>query len=178
VGRNKAESAAAQVQGLNGDVTVAAIPHMLDRDDLDKLVATHDVVVDCVDTFGMKLAISDACRQRRRPLVWATVVSMQGQCSVFGVPDAEGNLLWLRDLHRELPPDSDLPLAKDVGVLGAVVAQVASVQATETIKLLAGLGDLLVGRVWFLDAMRARSFELPLRPGVGRVTRHGMVKAS
>ena len=141
-------------------------------------MATHDVVVDCVDTFGMKLAISDACRQRRRPLVWATVVSMQGQCSVFGVPDAEGNLLWLRDLHRELPPDSDLPLAEDVGVLGAVVAQVASVQATETIKLLAGLGDLLVGRVWFLDAMRARSFELPLRPGVGRRTQHGMVKAS
>ena len=83
--------------------------------------------------------------------------------SIFGVPDDAGTRLYLRDLIVTEPDVGDYPLATDIGVLGAMVGQIGALQATEAIKLLAGFGAPLVGRVLVLDAARARWSELPLR---------------
>lgn len=96
-------------------------------------------------------------------MVWASAVGMQGQCSVFGVPDRYGDRLYLRDLIPEEPADGAYPKATDIGVLGAMVGQLGTLQATEAIKLLAGFGEPLVGRVAVLDALRSRWDCLPLR---------------
>ncbi|WP_022909179.1 HesA/MoeB/ThiF family protein [Aestuariimicrobium kwangyangense] len=163
LGRNKAESAAERLRLLNPDVRVEALEQYLSADQAPDLFAGYDLVVDCCDTFDAKFMISDACRRAGRPLVWATAVGMQGQCSVFGVPDRHGDRLWLRDLIPEEPHPDDYPRATEIGVLGAMVGQIGSLQATEAIKLLAGVGQPLVGRVMVLDALTARWSVLPLR---------------
>ena len=96
-------------------------------------------------------------------LIWASAVGMQGQCSIFGVPDAHGDKLYLRDLFPDEPITGQYPLATQIGVLGAMVGQIGALQATEAIKLLAGFGEPLVGRVMVLDAASARWSVLPLR---------------
>ncbi|MBP7881073.1 MAG: ThiF family adenylyltransferase, partial [Actinomyces sp.] len=97
------------------------------------------------------------------PLVWATAVAWQGQCSVFGVEDEDGQRLYLRDLVPEEPPRDTYKMATEVGVLGAMVGQIGTLQATEAIKLLLGVGQPLVGRVMVLDALSPRWETLPLR---------------
>ncbi|NHB84205.1 hypothetical protein G7085_05055 [Tessaracoccus sp. HDW20] len=120
-------------------------------------------MLDCTDTFGAKFMLSDAAEAVGARLVWASAVGMQGQCSVFGVPDADGDRLYLRDLIPEEPADGHYPKATDIGVLGAMVGQIGSLEAVEAVKLLAGFGKPLVGRVALLDAVTSRWSELPLR---------------
>ncbi len=163
LGRNKAESAAERLRLLNPDVRVEPFAEYLTRDRAEDLFAGYDLVLDCTDTFGAKFMLSDAAAAVGARLVWASAVGMQGQCSVFGVPDADGVRLYLRDLIPDEPSRGEYPLALDIGVLGAMVGQIGALQATEAIKLLAGFGDPLVGRVMVLDAARGRWSVLPLR---------------
>lgn len=151
-GRNKAESAAARLQTLNPDVRVRVVPDMVTAANSEALIREHDLVLDCCDSFGAKFLLSDAALAAGRPIVWAAAVGMQAQTSVFGVPDATGRVCTLRTLFPQPPPDQSYPLAVDVGVLGAMVGQVGSVMATEAIKLLAGFGEPLIGRVLVIDA--------------------------
>ena len=164
VGVNKAISAAARVVDLNPDVTVEVVPEMVTPASLAELLPSVDLALDCCDTYGAKFMISDACAAAGTPLVWASAVGMQGQVSLFGVPDADGRVLWLRDLFPTEPQAGTYPMATQIGVLGAMVSQVGSVMATEAIKLLAGFGAPLVGRMLILDAAAGRWDLLPLRP--------------
>lgn len=166
LGRNKAHSAAERLRALNPDVSVDVADEYIDADRARELFAGYDLILDCCDTFGSKFLISDAAEATGKRLVWATAVGMQGQCSVFGVPDAHGDALYLRDLIPEEPADGSYPKATDIGVLGAMVGQIGALQATEAIKLLSGFGEPLVGRVLVLDATRARWSVLPLRKAV------------
>lgn len=163
LGRNKAQSAAERLRALNPDVLVQEFPGMLTPSEARELFSQYDLVLDCTDTFAAKFLISDAAREADVPLVWATAVAMQGQCSVFGVPDGHGDKLWLRDLIPEEPPRETYKMATEAGVLGAMVGQMGTLQATEAIKLLIGLGEPLVGRIAVLDARAGRWHELPLR---------------
>ncbi len=162
-GRNKAESAAQRLHELNPEVAVDIYPEMLTPDRARKLFARYDLVLDCTDTFAAKFLISDAAEDVGVPLVWATAVAWQGQCSVFGVEDEDGQRLYLRDLVPEEPPRDTYKMATEVGVLGAMVGQIGTLQATEAIKLLLGVGQPLVGRVMVLDALSPRWETLPLR---------------
>lgn len=163
IGRNKAESAAERLRALNPHIVVDEFPEFLTLARAVDLFAGYDLVLDCTDTFGAKFLISDAAQIADVPLVWATAVAMQGQCSIFGVPDSHGQKLYLRDLIPQEPPRETYQMATEVGVLGAMVGQIGALQATEAVKLLTGLGDLLVGRVMVLDAEAAQWHILPLR---------------
>ena len=165
LGRNKAESAAERLRLLNTDVTVDEYPEYLTAERARELFVQYDLVMDCTDTYGAKYLLSDAAEAVGARLIWASAVGMQGQCSVFGVPDAHGDKLYLRDLFPEEPQAGDYPLALEIGVLGAMVGQIGALEATEAIKLLAGFGEPLVGRVMVLDALRGRWSVLPLRKG-------------
>ena len=164
VGVNKAMSAAARVADLNPDVEVRLVPHMVTAESLAQLVPTVDLTIDCCDTDAAKFMVSDACAALGAPLVWGTAVGMQGQVSVFGVATDEGRAVWLRDLFATEPEPGSYPLATEIGVLGAMVSQVGSVMATEAIKLLAGFGRPLAGRLLLLDAAAGRWDLLPVRP--------------
>lgn len=166
VGENKALSAAARVNDLNPDVTIEVVASMVTPDSLAELLPGVDLALDCCDTYGAKFMVSDACAAAGSALVWGSAVGMQGQVSVFGVPNDDGRALWLRDLFPTEPAAGSYPLATQIGVLGAMVSQVGSVMATEALKLLAGFGEPLVGRVLVLDAAAGRWDVLPLRPRV------------
>ena len=163
-GVNKAESAAARLRALNPEVTVETHPVMVTPGSAADLFATYDLVLDCCDSFGAKFVVADAAQAVGVPIIWGAAVGMQGQVSVFGVPDAAGRVAWLRDLFPVEPPMGSYPLATEIGVLGAMVGQVGSLMATEAIKLLAGFGQPLVGRVWIMDAAAGRWDVVPFVP--------------
>lgn len=163
LGASKAVSAGERLSALNPGVVVEVFPEHLNPQRALELFPRFDMVLDCCDTFEAKFLIADAASAAGRPVVWASAVGMQGQCSVFGVPDAHGDVLHLRDLIPDEPPEGTYPRAAEVGVLGAVVGQIGTLQATEAIKLLAGLGEPLVGRVAVFDALRCRWHHLLLR---------------
>lgn len=163
LGRNKAISAMERLRALNPDVAVAAYPDYLTFERACELFPRYDLVLDCTDSFGAKFMLSDAAEAVQARLIWATAVGMQAQCSVFGVADEHGDRLYLRDLHPEEPAPGDYPQAAEVGILGANVGQVGALEAAEAIKVLAGFGRPLVGRVMVLDTLNARWATLPLR---------------
>lgn len=165
LGRNKAQSAAERVRALNPEVVVEVFPEFLTLPRAVELFAKYDLILDCTDTFGAKFLVSEAAQSAGVPLVWATAVGMQGQCSIFGVPDSYGNKLFLRDLVPQEPPRDTYQMATEIGVLGAMVGQIGALQATEAVKLLTGIGEPLVGRVMVLDAGQAQWHMLPLRKG-------------
>ena len=163
LGVNKARSAAETLTRLNPGVEVTPVEKFLTSELAAQLFPTADLVLDCTDQFGAKYLISDAARAARTPLVWASAVGMQGQCSFFGVPDMHGDELWLRDLHPVEPASGTYPTAQEIGILGSTVAQVGTVQVGEALKFLAGFGELLVGKLWLLDAAGCRYHVIPFR---------------
>lgn len=165
VGVNKAVSAAERVHDLNSDVVCEVHETMVDAATAATLMASYDLVLDCSDRFEVKLMLSDAARVAGRPIIWGAAVGMQGQVSVFGLPDDNGRVWTLRDLFPVEPPAGTYPLAVEVGVLGAMVGQVGSLMATEAIKVIAGFGRPLVGRLWIMDAAAARWSVVPLGGG-------------
>lgn len=163
VGTSKALSAAGRLTALNPEITLEAFPEYLTKVRAAELFPGFDLVLDCCDSFAAKFLIADAAELADVPVVWASAVGMQGQCSIFGVPDAHGEKLHLRDLIPEEPIEGTYPRATEVGVLGAMVGQVGALQATEAVKLLAGFGEPLVGRVAVLDAAAGNWDQIPLR---------------
>ena len=152
VGRAKVEVAASRLQQLNPGVRVEA-RGALDQDVADAWVREHDVVVDATDNFATRYLISDACARQERPLVWGAAGGFEGMLSVF----ARG--LSLRDVFPQPSTDD----CDTVGVLGPVLGVVASAMAVEVLKLLSGVGDPLIGRLWTYDALSGRVRVIALR---------------
>src|SRR5690606_35038563 len=123
-----------------------------------------DVVVDGTDTFETREVVAAACEELGVPLVWGVVQEFHAQVTVFWADPPVGHApVRLSDLY---PPDAsrEAPSCAQVGVLGALCLQVGALLATETVKLVTGVGEPLLGRVLVIDALRARIDEVPLRP--------------
>lgn len=152
----KPESAARHLGALNSEVRIEQYPHVT-REFLDAHGREWDLIMDCTDTFAAKYLVADWCATSGVPLVWGTVVAMGYQVSVFwshpphGVPSTH-----LRMLHPTIPPDGATPRSTEVGVLGPVVGQTGTLMATEAVKIIAGFGEPLIGRVAIGDASRAK----------------------
>ena len=162
VGRMKAESAADRLRALNPDVNVIAHAVRLDASNVDELIAHYDVIVDGADNFASRYVLHDACQRAGKPVVWASVLVARAQVSVFWRTPSVG--IGLRDLFPVEPPQSDAPPAREVGVLGPLVGTAGAILATETIKLLTGIGQPLLGRVLLIDALAGTFEELTIRP--------------
>ncbi len=149
VGRPKVESARERLLALNPEIKVEIIGHKLEGDELLAAVAAADVVVDASDNFATRFSINDACVQARKPLVSGAAIRMEGQVAVFHNERDESPCY--RCLYRD-EGDEDLRCSEN-GVLAPVVGVIGSLQATETIKLLTGMGETLAGRLLLWDAM-------------------------
>lgn len=162
VGMPKAESAAQAMCAINPDVRVEVHPVRLTPENALDLFARYDVIVDGTDNFFTRYLANDTAAVLGRPYVWGSVLRYDAQVSVFwqGAPD--GRSLDYRDLLPVAPNDDDVLSCSDAGVLGAVCGLVGSMMATETIKLVCGVGDVLLGRVQNYDALAGtwREFEL------------------
>lgn len=162
VGVPKVASAARALRELNPEVALTPLHTRLSVDSVRDVLSGHDVVLDGTDNFDTRYLVSDACRDLGLPLVWAAVLRFDAQISTF-LPGRSGSVT-LRDLYPVPPRPEDVPSCAEAGVLGALVGQVGSIMAAEVVKLVAGFGEPLVGRVLLLDALTQRSREVPLRP--------------
>lgn len=163
IGRPKVEVAKARLEDLNPDVTVEGIRTRLDASNAMTLFADYDVIIDGTDNFPTRYLTNDACVLLDKPNVHGSIFRFEGQASVF---DASQGPCY-RCLYPEPPPPGAVPSCAEGGVLGILPGTVALVQATETLKLLTGIGRTLVGRLLHYDALEMawREFKVPKDPG-------------
>ena len=161
IGRNKAESAAEALAALNPDCQVDIHAARMDAGLAERLIPEYDIVCDGTDNFATRFLLGDTCHRLARPLVSAAVLRFEGQLSVFQSHIA-GNPCH-RCLHPEPPPDGLVPSCSEAGVLGAVTGVMGTLQATEVLKLILGIGETLTGRLLLWDALDARMRTIRLR---------------
>ena len=162
VGADKVASAVRAAAGLSPETTVIAVRERLTADNAQRLLAGADIVVDGSDSFATRGLVAAATEALGVPLVWGVLQEFHAQVTVFWSAPPEGvPAVRLSDLH---PPDAvgEPPSCAVVGVLGALCLQVGGLMAIETIKLIAGLGEPLLGRVVVIDALSGTQREVPL----------------
>lgn len=159
LGMPKTESAAAAIARINPHTIVERHDLRLDHDNAQALVAGYDVIVDGSDNFETRYAVADACEVARRPLVHAAVGRFDGSLTVLKPYEQGGDGRQnpgYRDLFPEPPPAGVVPSCAEAGVLGALTGVMGTLQAMEAIKLIAGIGEPLVGRLLLYDGLSAR----------------------
>jgi len=152
LGQAKVDSAAAAIHALNPGVAVETHRVRLGRENAAALIGQYDIVCDGSDNFATRFLVADACVAARRTLVSAAVLRFEGQLSVFK-PHAGPVCPCYRCLYPEAPPDGMAPSCAEAGVLGAVTGVMGTLQATETMKEILGIGETLAGRLLIWDAL-------------------------
>jgi len=159
VGMSKVDSALQRLQAINPEIGLVAHRQALDADSLAAAVAAVDLVLDCSDNFATREAVNAACVAACKPLVSGAAIRLEGQLSVF-------------DPRRDYSPcyhclyghgSEDELTCSEAGVIGPLVGLVGSLQALEAMKLLAGFGEPLVGRLLLIDALGTRIRELRVK---------------
>ena len=159
VGRLKTEVAAERIAAMNPDVRVERHDLQLSSENALQILADYDVVVDGTDNFPTRYLSNDACVLLGRPNVHGSIFRFDGQASVF---DARYGPCY-RCLYPEPPPPGSVPSCAEGGVLGVLPGLIAMIQATETLKLLAGVGTPLYGRLLQIDALSMEFHEFKLK---------------
>jgi adenylyltransferase/sulfurtransferase len=159
VGRKKLDSAAETLHALNNNVEIRKFETRLTSANAMELFRDFDVIVDGTDNFPTRYLVNDACVLNGKPNVYGSIFRFEGQASVFATKQGP----CYRCLYPEPPPPGLVPSCAEGGVLGILPGLVGVIQATETIKLILGSGEPLVGRLLLVDALTMRFRELKLR---------------
>jgi adenylyltransferase/sulfurtransferase len=140
VGRSKLASARERLESINPNVRIEAYETAFTAENARELVAAYDVVVDGTDNFPTRYLVNDACVLVGRPNVYGSIFRFEGQASVFAAPGGP----CYRCLHPEPPPAGIIPSCAEGGVLGVLPGIIGTIQATEALKLILGVGEPLV----------------------------------
>lgn len=159
IGRSKLDSAAESVQAINPNVKIVKFETRLTSENALKIFQDFDIVADGTDNFPTRYLVNDACVLSGKPNVYASIYRFEGQASVFAAPDAP----CYRCLYPEPPPPGLVPSCAEGGVLGILPGLLGMIQATETLKLILGQGEPLIGRLLLVDTLAMRFRELKLR---------------
>ena len=159
LGRPKLDAARDRLQALNPGVRVVPVPGRLTSENALDVLRPYDVVVDGTDNFPTRYLVNDACVLLGKPNVYGSIYRFEGQASVF---DASRGPCY-RCLYPEPPPPDLVPSCAEAGVLGVLPGLIGMIQATETVKILLGTGEPLVGRLLLYDALAMRFRELKIR---------------
>lgn len=150
VGRPKVEAAQERLADLNPEVRVVTHEARLTSENALEILRDYDVVLDGTDNFATRYLVNDACVLLGKPNVYGSIFRFDGQVSVFATKDGP----CYRCLYPEPPPPGLVPSCAEGGVLGILPGIVGSLQATEAIKLIVGIGETLAGRLLLFDALR------------------------
>jgi adenylyltransferase/sulfurtransferase len=159
VGRKKIDSAAEKMRAINPNVNVVKHETALTSENALGILKDYDFVVDGTDNFPTRYLVNDACVLLGKPNVYGSIFRFEGQATVFAY---EGGPCY-RCLYPEPPPPGLVPSCAEGGVLGILPGTIGLIQATETVKLILGIGEPLVGRLLLYDALGMRFRELKLR---------------
>lgn len=152
VGKAKLQSAKQKLLSLNPDVEIELHETKLTSDNALSIFETYDVVVDGTDNFPTRYLVNDACVLMGKPNVYGSIFRFEGQVSVFFAKEGA----CYRCLYPEPPPPGFVPNCADAGVLGVLPGVIGSLQATEVLKLLLGIGEPLIGTLLSFDALRMK----------------------
>jgi adenylyltransferase/sulfurtransferase len=159
VGRSKAESARDAVREINPLITVNVHETRIDSSNVMELFAQYDLIVDGTDNFATRYLVNDACVLLNKPYIWGSIYRFDGQASVFW---SEYGPCY-RCLYPEPPPPGMVPSCAEGGVLGVLCASIGSIQVTEAIKVLTGVGEPLVGSLMVYDALEMQYRKIKVR---------------
>lgn len=165
VGRPKLASARDRIADINPHVEVELHNTHLSSENALEIIRGYDVVADGTDNFPTRYLVNDACVLAGKPNVYASIFRFEGQVSVFGMPPGAGhdNTPCYRCVYEQPPPPGLVPSCAEGGVLGVLPGLVGTMQATEVIKVLTGIGEPLVGRLLLVDALSMTFRTLKLR---------------
>jgi molybdopterin/thiamine biosynthesis adenylyltransferase/rhodanese-related sulfurtransferase/molybdopterin converting factor small subunit len=159
VGRSKLASAKDRLNALNPNVQIDTYETALSSQNALQIFEPYDIVVDGTDNFPTRYLVNDACVLLGKPNAYGSIFRFEGQASVFATKDGP----CYRCLYPEPPPPGLVPSCAEGGVLGVLPGLIGVIQATETLKLIIGIGEPLVGRFLIVDALRMKFRELKLR---------------
>ena len=164
VGTSKVESARATLAALNPDVNIITHEARITRENALDILEGYDVIVNGADNFPTRYLVNDACVFLGKPIVDASIFKFEGQATVYH--SAEGGPCY-HCLYPEPPPPGMVPSCQDAGVLGSLCGTMGSIQATETVKLLVGFGEPLIGKLLMYDAQKSQFRTLKVRRDPG-----------
>ena len=159
VGRPKVESAYEKLKDINPNVEVRVHEEALTSENALEIFEDYDVIVDGTDNFPTRYLVNDACVLLGKPNVYGSIFRFEGQASVFYAEEGP----CYRCLYPEPPPPGLVPSCAEGGVLGILPGAIGTIQATETVKLILGIGEPLIGRLLLYDALGMRFREMKLR---------------
>jgi molybdopterin/thiamine biosynthesis adenylyltransferase/rhodanese-related sulfurtransferase len=159
VGRPKLEAAGERLGNLNPEIQIDRFETHLTSDNALEIMRGYDIVVDGTDNFPTRYLVNDACVLLGKPNVYGSIFRFEGQASVFGYPGGP----CYRCVYPEPPPPGLVPSCAEGGVLGVLPGIIGAIQAMETLKLILGKGEPLVGRLLLFDALGMKFRELKLR---------------
>jgi adenylyltransferase/sulfurtransferase len=159
VGRLKLDSATDRIRDVNPHVAVERFETRLTSANALDIIREFDLVVDGTDNFPTRYLVNDACVFTGRPNVYGSIFRFEGQASIFATPDGP----CYRCLFREPPPPGLVPSCAEGGVLGVLPGLVGTIQATEAVKLILGIGESLIGRLLLVDALHLSFRTVKLR---------------
>ncbi|XLS29704.1 molybdopterin-synthase adenylyltransferase MoeB [Flavobacteriaceae bacterium M23B6Z8] len=153
VGTSKVASARARLEALNSGITINTYDEMLTKENVERIMGEYDIVLDGTDNFNTRYLINDACVKLGLPNVHGSVFRFEGQVATFWPAAAAENNPCYRCVYPSPPPPELAPSCAEAGVLGVLPGMVGLMCATEAIKILAGFGELLVGKLIRYDAL-------------------------
>src|ERR1700686_682670 len=159
VGKHKTDAAKARLSGLNPQVEIKTFKTRLTSENAFELFRDFDIIVAGPDNFPTRFLVNDGCLLLGKPNVYGSIFRFEGQATVFGYPGGP----CYRCLYPEPPPPGLVPSCAAGGAVGVLPGIVGSIQAMETIKLILGTGEPLVGRLLLFDALAMRFRELKLK---------------
>ena len=163
IGRPKVESAGDTLSAINPDVRLIGHNERIDAGNALALISGYDLVADGSDNFPTRFLVNDACYFSRKPLVSGAILRFDGQVATFKAHEA-GNNPCYRCIFREAPPPGQIPSCAEAGVLGALCGMIGSLQATEILKELLGIGDSISGSLIIYDALGATFRKIKVKP--------------
>ena len=159
IGRKKLDSAADRMKEINPNIRIDKFDTGLTSENAFDILRDYDIVVDGTDNFPTRYLVNDACVLLKKPNVYGSIFRFEGQATVFAYEDGP----CYRCLYPEPPPPGLVPSCAEGGVLGILPGIIGVIQATETVKLILGIGDSLKGRFLLYDALGMKFRELKLR---------------
>ena len=153
IGKPKVKSASKWISGLNGDIDVVSINEKLVPSNSIEILSDFDIIVDGTDNFESRYLIGDTCEIVGKPWVFGSIHRFEGQVSTFNLPGGPN----YRDLFPTPPPPELAPNCSEAGVLGVLPGIIGTIQATEAIKAIIGVGDNLSGKLLTIDALSMES---------------------
>jgi adenylyltransferase/sulfurtransferase len=168
VGQLKAEVAVKRLQAMNSCIEVEAIPEQLTASNALELFSDYDLIVDGSDNFTTRYLVNDACVLTDKPLIYGAIYTFQGQVSVFNYQNGP----TYRCLFPDPPDPKDAPNCSEIGVIGVLPGLIGTLQASEAIKVITGIGEPLSGTLWLMDllTMKQQAIKFSRVPEAAPVT--------